>query len=430
MKKINTHMTLSDRIVIEQGLRDGKSFKDIAAIIQKDATTVSKEIRRAVNSDDWKTDPVDCFYVDTCRETHLCISDCTSFCKYCSAVDCTQSCSRWKPKHCNKLKKAPYVCNACPEQIRCKLRKKYYHAKDAQKMYEKKLSKSRQGINMTAAELRNLNELITPLIQQNQSLSHIYANHEDEIGICRKTLYNYIDSGALSVRNIDLPRKVRYKKRKKTQQPVTRDFSYRSGRTYKEFQNHLSLNPDVEVIEMDTVKGTQEKGKCLLTMMFRTSRLMLIFVLNRCTMADVVNVFDRLTDLLGLEIFRDTFPVILTDNGPEFKDSKGLEYTRDGNKRTSVFYCDSLQSNQKARLERNHELIRYIIPKGISMYWVTQEHATLMANHINSLSRDSLNSHTPYEVAELLLKKEVLNQLHLTHIPADQVQLNPALLKK
>lgn len=147
-------------------------------------------------------------------------------------------------------------------------------------------------------------------------------------------------------------------------------------------------------------------------------------------MADVVNVFDRLTDLLGLEIFRDTFPVILTDNGPEFKDSKGLEYTKDGNKRTSVFYCDSLQSNQKARLERNHELIRYIIPKGISMYWVTQEHATLMANHINSLSRDSLNSHTPYEVAELLLKKEVLNQLHLTHIPADQVQLNPALLKK
>lgn len=128
MKKINTHMTLSDRIVIEQGLREGKSFKDIASIIQKDATTVSKEIRRAVNSDDCETDPVDCFYVDTCRETHFCISDCTSFCKYCSAVDCTQSCNRWKPKHCDKLKKSPYVCNACPDQIRCKLKKKYYHA--------------------------------------------------------------------------------------------------------------------------------------------------------------------------------------------------------------------------------------------------------------------------------------------------------------
>ena len=40
------HLSLSDRIYIEQGLERRLSFKDIAAFIQKDPTTVSKEIRR------------------------------------------------------------------------------------------------------------------------------------------------------------------------------------------------------------------------------------------------------------------------------------------------------------------------------------------------------------------------------------------------
>lgn len=40
------HLTLSDRIYIEQGLERRISFKDIAKFIAKDPTTISKEIRR------------------------------------------------------------------------------------------------------------------------------------------------------------------------------------------------------------------------------------------------------------------------------------------------------------------------------------------------------------------------------------------------
>ena len=40
------HMTLSDRIIIEQGLNQQMTFKSIAASIEKDPSSISKEIRR------------------------------------------------------------------------------------------------------------------------------------------------------------------------------------------------------------------------------------------------------------------------------------------------------------------------------------------------------------------------------------------------
>ena len=47
-KSIHTqkHMTLSDRIYIEQTLSNHDSFKDIAAVLKKDPSTISKEIRK------------------------------------------------------------------------------------------------------------------------------------------------------------------------------------------------------------------------------------------------------------------------------------------------------------------------------------------------------------------------------------------------
>ena len=81
---------------------------------------------------------------------------------------------------------------------------------------EKALVQARKGINMTPEELQELNDLISPLVLKGQPLSHIFAVHADEIPVCRRTLYNYLDQRVFTARNIDLPRRVRYKKRKKT----------------------------------------------------------------------------------------------------------------------------------------------------------------------------------------------------------------------
>lgn len=42
---------------------------------------------------------------------------------------------------------------------------------------------------------------------------------------------------------------------------------------------------------------------------------------------------------------------------------------------------------------------------------LTQNDVTKMINHINSLTRPSLNNATPYDLAQILLDKEVLKKV-------------------
>ena len=68
-----------------------------------------------------------------------------------------------------------------------------------------------------------------------------------------KTIYNYIDAGLLTVGNIDLPRKVRYRVRKK--KTVRVDKHCHLGRTYEDYLEYMAANPDTAVVQMDSVEG-------------------------------------------------------------------------------------------------------------------------------------------------------------------------------
>lgn len=117
-----------------------------------------------------------------------------------------------------------------------------YNAKKAHRLYEQTLSKPREGINITPEELQELNDLISPLILKGQPLSHIFAVHADKIPVCRRTLYNYLDQRVFQARNIDLPRRVRYKKRKKKSKPrKSKNLQqvYRNKRTYVDFERFM-----------------------------------------------------------------------------------------------------------------------------------------------------------------------------------------------
>ena len=144
---------------------------------------------------------------------------CSFYCKRCYRRNPTNVCPYFLPFKCDKISKPSYVCNYCEYYKSCPLDKKVYDAAYAQRQYEKKLYNSRKGINMTPEELQELNDLISPLILKGQPLSHIFAVHADEIPVCRRTLYNYLDQRVFQARNIDLPRRVRYKKRKKKSEP-------------------------------------------------------------------------------------------------------------------------------------------------------------------------------------------------------------------
>ena len=116
--------------------------------------------------------------------------------------------------------------------------------------------------------------------------------------------------------------------------------------------------------------------------------------------------------------------------GTEFSNPYALEHDSQGNEKTKVFYCDPYCSWQKPHVERNHEFIRQILPKGSSFDNLTQDDVTLMMNHINSYPRKSLNNHSPYEVAQMLLGETFLKAVNFSKIPADEVILKPNLIRK
>ncbi len=180
---------------------------------------------------------------------------------------------------------------------------------------------------------------------------------------------------------------------------------------------------------MDTVKGGRAAGKCLLTLLFRSCNFMLVILLPSCTQKSVTDAINTLMETIGIRLFRKYFSVLLTDNGSEFKNPWDIEKTEDGKHRTYVFYCDPYVSNQKGRLEKNHEYIRYVIPKGRSMYKYTQDDINRMASHINSTARDSLNGATPFDLAELLIDKKIPALAGLHKVSPDDVMLKPALIE-
>jgi len=149
---------------------------------------------------------------------------------------------------------------------------------------------------------------------------------------------------------------------------------------------------------MDTVVGTRCKGKVLLTMIFRESNFMLIFLMSDNTRKSVEAVFDHLYSILGLTTFRKLFHVILTDNGGEFKDPTSLEHAPNGAQRTRVFYCDPQASRQKPHVEKNHVLFRRILPKGTSFNLLLQKDIHLVTCHINCVARELFQNKTPFDL--------------------------------
>lgn len=424
------HLTLGDRIVVEKGLDRCLSLKEIGRSIGKDPTSVSKEVRRhrIEKPRNIYISHNNCEYRATCNQREVCkwASSCTRrACRGC--IRCIDQCQQFKAIACKMLAQGKLVCNGCHRKSSCRLDKYYYRASDAHKEYLSVLRTNRRGISIDADSLAAVNDLITPLIKlRGQSISHIYSTHKDDIPFSSRTLYSYIDQNLLLVRNIDLVRKVRYKPRRKTVRP-TRDKAWLAGRKYCDFINFLDSNPESNVVEMDTVEG-RKGGKVLLTLHFRNTKCLLSFLLPAKTQESVLSVLNWLEQGLGQRKFKRMFPVILTDNGSEFINPLLLEKGM-GAQRTRVFYCDPNSSYQKGALEKNHEFIRYIIPKGTSMCRYTEQHIRLMTNHINSLARDSLNNQTPFKMATLLMDKDLVSLVGLEEIPADAVTMKPILLK-
>jgi transposase, IS30 family len=426
------HFTLSERIDIEHCLKDGFSFKAIGREVNRDCTTIAKEIKNHIMQK--KTGAYgkafnNCLHRFDCGYSYLCGRPTCDhrYCRYCSK--CSSVCSDYKEEKCFKLLKPPYVCNSCDKLRTCSLEKSIYSASASQKQYETLRSESRNGITINEAESKRLDNLISPLIQRGQSIHHICSSNTDAIMCSEKTIYNYMDLNLFSARNLDLPRKVRYRPRRKSPSSFKVDKSCRIGRTYEDFIAYMSENSDTPIVEIDTVEGVKG-GKVLLTIHFRGQEFMLAFIRDANTSRSVINVFEKLYWELNPDVFCKLFPLILTDNGSEFSNPSAIEFDAQGNRRTRIFYCDPSAPYQKGAAENNHELIRRIVPKGHSFNDYNQEDISRMMNHINSYARKKLNNQSPYQLFSFLHGTDILKKLGTALISPNEVTLKPELLRK
>ena len=414
--EVNKHLTYEERNFIEIGLNQGRNYTEIAKDINKDRRTVAREIEKHK----FKKMPTQ-------------FNNRKNFCERrmeCLKFDCEESKECYKEEKCERLNKKPYVCNGCENKVKCRKIRYYYYAKFANDEYKEKLTKSRRGINLSKEEAYDIDTLITPLIKEkHQSIAHVYANHPDEIWFSRTTMYKYVDLGVFSFRNIDLPRKVKYKKRKEDEkQRIRRETEIRKGRTYEDFNKYIKRNPQASIVEMDTVEG-KKGGKVFLTLMLRESKLIIIYLLEKKNMESVEKAFKDIREKIGKELYKKVFEVILTDNGSEFFNPMSIEKEEEEIV-SHIYYCDPGASWQKGAIEKNHEYIRYILPKGSSFDELTEEDVNKIKSNINNVSRDSLGGKTPYDATKEIIPKEILLKLGIEKIKAEEVNLSPRLVKR
>lgn len=428
------HLTLESRIIIETKLNEGESFKAIGRLLNKDCTTISKEIKNHIffeKSGAYGKAFNDCLlaFQHQCSAQKVC-QECTShknrFCWSCGK--CSSSCILYEKYVCPKLSRPPYVCNGCRFRNKCSLEKHLYKASYAQKEYELVRSESRSGFALSESELSQIDGIVSPLLIKGQSLHHIAVHHADELMKSERTLYAYINSGLFTARNVDMPRTVRMRPRKNVSKNLKVDKSCRLGRDFSCFHTYMAEHPDLSARQIDSVEGVKG-GAVLLTIYFVEQGLQLAFLRQHNDSQSVIDIFNRLYLELRPDIFMELFPVLLADNGSEFSNPSAIESDAQGNPRTKMFYCDPSAPYQKGSCENNHEMIRRIIPKGRDIGQYTQEQIDLMMSHINSYARKKLGNKSPYEIFEFQYGKELLDVFHLQKIPADEIILSPELLK-
>ena len=425
------HLDLIERCRIETMLTDRHSFKSIARALNRDPTTIAKEVKAHMFTR--KTGSLgktfnNCANRNTCDYYNICSkTECRN--KRCRACKkCYKYCDDYVKESCPLLNKAPYVCNGCKARCRCSLEKQIYSAVRAQNEYKVVLSEARSGICISEKELLALDNIISPLVKQGQSIHHICANNRDLVMYSEKTIYNYFDKGMFTAINLDLPRKVRFRPRRSRHSDFKVDRTCRVGRTYSDFKQFIESNPDIPIVQMDSVIGNIG-GKVLLTIHFIKTEFMIAFLRDRNTAASVEKIFNDLYTNLGADSFKKLFKIILTDNGSEFSNPLAIEKDKDGNDRTRIFYCNPSSPYQKGAIEVNHEFIRRVIPKGKSFNDYTQEDINKLMNHINSYKRASLGDKSPYEVFKLFYGEGILKALESEFVPPNDITLTPRLFK-
>ena len=387
----NKHMSLDDRIEIQECLAKGISFKDIGKRIGKSATTISREVKLHL-------------------QTH------------------SNGYTR-NEEVCPLLLKAPFVCNGCDKKSRssCPYKRQIYVAKTAQQSYEELLVESRSGVALNKESFYEAEKTISNAVRNGQHIYHAVTSNNVSVSV--SSVYRYIKAGYYSIGLIDLPRAVKFKARNEKKSEFV-PYWAKQGRTYADFLEFISQNVDVSVVQLDTVIG-EIGGKVIMTIHFVNTDFMVGLLMDNKTAAEAASKITELKKNLKASnfAFGEIAPVLLTDNGGEFSIVSSYENDADGNLESHMFFCEPCSPHEKAHIEKNHTLFRDIVPTGTSFNEFTQDTVNLIFSHVNSVKRKQFNGKSAYEMFAFSYSEELANALGIYKIDPKQVVQDTSLLK-
>ena len=391
-EKKNKHLTLDDRIEIQECLIKGLTFKAIGERIGKNQTTISREVKihmKPHTNSFVRTDEV-----------------------------------------CPKLLKAPFVCNGCEKKSRssCPYRRQLYNAQKAQSEYLTLLVESRSGISLNKESFYETERIISEAVQNGQHIYHIIQSND--LPISTATVYRHIKRRYYSITPIDLPRAVKFKPRNSKESEYVPKWA-REGRTFDDFLAFVEDNRDMPLVQLDTVIG-RIGGKVIMTVHFVNSDFMFGLLLDNKTAAEAANKIQKLkAELKALNFnFGDIAPLLLTDNGGEFSLVSAFENDTDGNAESHMFFCQPCSPHEKAEIEKNHTLFRDIVKPGASFDDFTQETVNLIFSHVNAVKRKQFNGKSAYDMFSFSYSETLASALGISYVPANEVIQSPKLLRK
>ena len=391
-EKKNKHMTLDDRIEIQECLSKGMAFKAIGERIGKSQTTISREVKIHM-------EPYTNSFVRT-------------------------------DEVCPKLLKAPFVCNGCEKKSRssCPYRRQLYTAKKAQAEYDTVLVESRTGIPLNKESFYETERIISEAVQNGQHIYHIIQSNN--LPISTATVYRHIQKRYYSITPMDLPRAVKFKPRNSKEIDYVPKWA-REGRTFNDFLAFVEDNNDLPLVQLDTVIG-RIGGKVIMTIHFVNSDFMIGLLLENKTAAEAASKIQGLKAELNTLGFRfgDIAPLLLTDNGGEFSIVSAFENDADGNTESHMFFCEPCSPHEKAEIEKNHTLFRDIVKTGTSFDDFTQETVNLIFSHVNAVKRKQFNGKCAYDMFSFYYSEVLASALGISFVPPNEVIQSPKLLAK
>ena len=265
----NKHLTMEERNIIEQGIKNNSSKAAIAETLGKDKSTIGKEIALHRVLKHKCAMPLECAVYRKCKLGRACKPSCTKF----------------VPFYCKRRDRTPGACNGCDKLRSCHFDHYMYIPSDAHHDYRMTLVTSREGINYSEDEVKQIGKMIEPLIKQGLSPYAILQIHP-EINMSEKTIYTFIESNVfknagINLIALDLRRQVGRKQMKKKEKNIykeRKDRKYLNGRLYSDYQSFMEQNPNASVVQMDTVYNNVSDGPFMQTFKFiRYSFTIIIF---------------------------------------------------------------------------------------------------------------------------------------------------------